>query len=72
MRARGVRWAAALTSVLFLGVPGWSGAAQAPNAIIVSARASGSAASPADYSPTYYRPVIVDGKTFPLARSNFL
>jgi murein DD-endopeptidase MepM/ murein hydrolase activator NlpD len=30
------------------------------------------AAGPAAYSPAYYRPVIVDGESFPLARSNFL
>lgn len=72
MRIRGVAWAAALLAVFVLGVPGWSAATRSSGSERRSARPAVSVAPPVDYSPTYYRPVVVDGKTFPLARSNFL
>jgi murein DD-endopeptidase MepM/ murein hydrolase activator NlpD len=54
-----------MVAVLLLVMSAWTPSRPA------SARLSTSA-PPAQFAPTYYRPVIIGGKAFPLARSNFL
>ena len=57
-----------LAVVALLSLPLLSGSP----AVITTATASTLAAAPDTGAPAYYRPVVFDGKAFPLARSNFL
>lgn len=66
------RYAVLVVLLVPIVVPPWSGISGQAGRAATAATGFAAEATPMTFRPAYFRPVIADGKAFPVARSNYL